>query len=326
MSTYNGEKFIRQQLNSLIAQHYSNWCLSIRDDGSSDATLAIIAEYQKRDARIRLMQDSHGNMGPARSFMHLLAQVESPIFMCCDQDDVWLPHKVGEAVARIGDDTATPRLFFTDLIVTDGDLGTIAKSFMAFQKFDPLRAKSFKGLLLQNIVVGCTMAGNSALLALLRQAQTHNRHEMLMHDWWFALLASAFGTIEYSSTPSILYRQHGGNSLGAPGSNLSRYITMLWNSKPWKRASVYICKVAAQSSSFRRAYGNSLTQTNLAAIDKVTALGSARSCLPLVRTFSAGIAMNGWLRNAALLLSVCVHPAAWNAPLLPSPVSTEDNA
>lgn len=119
MSTYNGEKFIRAQLDSLIAQEYVNWCLLIRDDGSSDGTAEILGEYQSRDARISIVRDMHGNLGPARSFIVLLQQVSSPIFMCCDQDDIWLPHKVRNAVSCFDSCGDSPKLFFTDLVVVD---------------------------------------------------------------------------------------------------------------------------------------------------------------------------------------------------------------
>ena len=317
MSTYNGEKFIRAQLDSLIAQEYVNWCLLIRDDGSSDGTAEILGECQSRDARISIVRDMHGNLGPARSFIVLLQQVSSPIFMCCDQDDIWLPHKVRNAVSCFDSCGDSPKLFFTDLVVVDADLNVLADSFMKFQKFDPHRASSLKGLLMQNVVVGCTMAGNRALLNLIQLSPQNDSVDMLMHDWWLALLASAFGTIEYSPVASILYRQHGGNSLGASGSSLARYLTMLRNSKPWERASLYICKVALQCSAFGQAYGCSLNRTDVAAIHRVSALGSARSCIPLVRALIAGLSMNGWLRNVALILSVIVHPTSRNRAFSP---------
>jgi rhamnosyltransferase len=312
MSTYNGERFVRQQLDSLIEQKYANWCLLIRDDGSSDSTVNIIDEYQSRDARIRMVRDTHGNLGPAKSFICLLQQVTSPIFMCCDQDDIWLPHKVHQAVDRLEGSGDIPKLFFTDLVVVDDALNVIAESFMTFQKFNPHRASSIKGLLMQNVVVGCTMAGNHALLKLIQPAALKDCGQMLMHDWWLALLASAFGTIEYSPVALILYRQHGGNSLGAPGSNFARYIAMLRNTKPWERASLYICKVALQCSAFGRTYGYLLNCADVDAIEKVAALASSRSCVPLARALIAGLTMNGWLRNAALFFSVVVHPTSRN--------------
>ncbi|WP_166799480.1 glycosyltransferase family 2 protein [Paraburkholderia dipogonis] len=325
MSTYNGEKFIRGQLDSLIAQECEDWCLLIRDDGSSDGTIDVIANYEASEERIRLVKDECGNLGPARSFIHLLGQVRTSFFMCCDQDDVWLPHKVGEAVARLTGKGELPALFFTDLVVVDGNLGVIAGSFMAHQNFDPRRASSLKGLLLQNVVVGCTMAGNRALLKLVREQSLASHREMLMHDWWLALLAAALGTIEYSSTPSILYRQHGGNSLGAPGSNLRRYVTMLLNSRPWERASVYLCKVSVQCSAFMRAYGSSLTEADFAAVERVAGLVAARSPIPLVGAFIAGISMNGLLRNIALALSVLIHPTWRNASFRPNVAIAKKN-
>lgn len=313
MSTYNGSDFLTEQLESIINQTYADWSLLIRDDGSSDDTVDIIAKYTKLDARIHRFDDSSENLGPARSFFRLLGAVESQIFMCCDQDDVWLPHKVGEAVEFLGRwDCQKPRLLFTELQVVNADLNIIASSFMNHQKFDPTRANSLRGLLMQNVVVGCSVAGNRALLTVMMGSNFRVVTGGLMHDWWLALVAAAFGTIEYSPRVSLLYRQHSRNSLGAPGSNFSRYLHLLVHAKPWIKASVYLSKVARQCDEFQVAYCDLLNPSQMQDLRRMIDLRSVRSCVPLVRAFSHGLRMHGFARNVALILSVLVRPTSRN--------------
>jgi glycosyltransferase involved in cell wall biosynthesis len=313
MSTYNGATYIGAQLESLIAQNFTEWSLLVRDDGSSDDTVKIVEAFAERDRRIRRLVDSAGNLKPARSFFRLLAAVDSPFFMCCDQDDVWLPHKVQEAVEFLErEDSTKPRLFFTDLKVVNAGLAPIASSFMSYQKFDPHRSESFRGLLMQNVIVGCSLAGNRALLAVTMNSRFGAMQSGLMHDWWLGLVAAAFGKIGYSSKPSILYRQHSNNSLGAPGSNLSRYVYLTVHAKPWKKASVYLSKVAQQSNDFKSIYGDLLAPDQIEDLDRIVKLGSTASVRPLFCALSSGLKMHGSLRNFALLLSVLVCPTSRN--------------
>jgi glycosyltransferase involved in cell wall biosynthesis len=322
MSTYNGGAFLAEQLESVIAQTYSDWSLLIRDDGSTDDTAKIVEEFSKRDSRIRRVFDSVGNLGPARSFFLLLGKVESPLFMCCDQDDVWLSHKVEEAV-RILDrkEPEIPRLLFTELEVVNADLSQIAASFMKYQKFDPRKAGSLRGLLMQNVIVGCTVAGNAALLTAMTNSKFKTFQGGLMHDWWLGLVAAAFGEIEYSSRPSLLYRQHARNSLGAPGSNFSRYVRLLIHAKPWMKASIYLSKVALQCEQFGMTYCDSLNADQIEDLNRVTALRSSRSILPFLRALSSGLRMHGVVRNVALTLSILVCPTSRNG----FPASWMDN-
>jgi rhamnosyltransferase len=322
MSTYNGAAFLAAQLESVIAQTYTDWSMLIRDDGSTDDTAKIVEEFAKRDGRILRLFDSVGNLGPAHSFFRLLSNVESPIFMCCDQDDIWLSHKVQEAVEFLDrKEPEIPRLLFTELEVVNADLSPIAASFMKHQKFDPRKAGSLRGLLMQNVIVGCSLAGNHALLATMTNSKFKTFQGGLMHDWWLGLVAAAFGKIEYSSRPSVLYRQHARNSLGAPGSNFSRYLQLLMHAKPWTKASIYLSKVALQCEEFRIIYNGSLNPDQIRDLNRVAALRSSGSPLPLFRALSNGLRMHGLVRNVALILSVLVCPTSGNG----SPASRLDS-
>ncbi len=95
LSTYNGQLYLKEQIDSLLDQTYKNWCLFVRDDGSSDDTLQIISTYAKKcPERIVLLTDNRGNIKPAASFMQLLSMVDMDYYMFCDQDDIWLSTKI----------------------------------------------------------------------------------------------------------------------------------------------------------------------------------------------------------------------------------------
>ena len=131
MATYNGEKYLREQIDSLIAQTYRDWTLYIQDDGSKDATLDIIKEYS--DERIVLVDVGLTRQGACMNFMSLLNMVESKYYMFCDQDDVWFVDKIEKELARMKMVEAekgieTPIIVHTDRTHTDAELNVKLKS------------------------------------------------------------------------------------------------------------------------------------------------------------------------------------------------------
>lgn len=217
MSTYNGERFIGEQIESIRSQTFRDWTLLIRDDGSTDATLKIVRDAMASDPRIALLQDSHGNVGPWRSFGLLLrAACEggwSYIFFS-DQDDVWLKSKMATQIDLLRAEEASrgraPVLVHSDLIVVDSALRQIHPSFSEYQHmaYDP--ADPLGTLLIHNTVVGCTIAINAALASLADPLPADSPH-----DWWLALCAASAGRIASIKGSLVLYRQHAGNTIGA---------------------------------------------------------------------------------------------------------------
>lgn len=314
LSTYNGEKYLEEQLESLINQTYRNWVLFIRDDGSTDSTMDIVRFYTKKDARMVLVTTTPGNLGPADSFISLLSRVETPYFMFCDQDDVWLPSKIEVSIAPLRTKSA-PHLVFTDLCVVDEKLERINDSFMGFSRLDPKSGTSIKKLLMQNTIVGCTIAAN---IELLKRSGLHvlpRPANIIMHDWWLALVASAFGSITYIKEPSILYRQHGGNCLGAKKSGFWHYMWMLSNQKPWLKAQKYIHSVSAQAESFYESYSECLNVKDKKHVEKVVSISKGVALVRLILCLAQGIQMHKADRNIALLLSFSLGkmPSVWSS-------------
>lgn len=302
LSTYNGATYLQELLHSILTQTFEEFRLVVRDDGSSDGTRAILAAAIERDRRITLV-DSRGNLGPSGSFVELLGSVQAPFFMFCDQDDIWLPPKIELTLQKLQEWPADPHLVFSDLVVVDKRLGQICPSFMQFQRFDPLGGTRLERLLMQNVVVGCTVGGNSALLKISRLTEKRPPKSMAMHDWWLALVARAFGQVSYIEEPTIMYRQHPSNTLGAPGSNIYRYLHMLKNGNPWRHAQSYLALVAYQAEAFGAFYEGGLSLSQKRLIGKVSRLHSGCLGMALLRAFAEGAGMNALDRNLALFLS-----------------------
>lgn len=262
MSTYNGARYLQQQLDSIVRQDYDDWTLFIRDDGSGDATLSIIASFAALDPRIRLLDDDAGNLGAARSFMRLLAGSQAPYFMFADQDDVWLPNKVSLTLGELKrreHDPDRPLLVYTDLQVVDEELSLISPSFLKFQRLKPSRFTSFRREMLQNIVTGCALGGNAALRNKSLLGVERHGDGMVMHDWWLALVASCFGEMACIDHAPILYRQHANNHLGAKGSGFTRYLTIMRDMTIVGRVENLLNRVSRQARLFVDTFGSRIS-------------------------------------------------------------------
>lgn len=220
MSTYNGEKYLRRQMESLLQQTCREWRLTVRDDGSTDKTTAIIAEYmEKYPERMALSKSSGKNVGVIRSFERLLEESEAEYIMFCDQDDVWLPNKVSISLAAIQlqeqkRGKQTPILVHTDLTVVDDNENVINQSYWQMANIKPLILnRDIKYLAVCNSVTGCTVIMNRAA----KKVSVPFAAKCEMHDAAIAIAVAAHGHIHTLDLQTILYRQHASNTLGAEG-------------------------------------------------------------------------------------------------------------
>lgn len=204
MSTYNGERYVVEQLQSILGQLPAGGCILVRDDGSSDGTLAAIEDLC--DPRIRVTRGA--NLGFGRSFLTLLAEApaDADMVMFSDQDDVWLPGKIERAWYHLCTLAGTAALYGSAQMLVDADLRPLHPT-------PPWpRGPSLNNALTENIITGCTAAINRPAIDLLQRAGVPGA--VHFHDWWLYLVVSAFGTVVYDNQPALLYRQHGGNVIG----------------------------------------------------------------------------------------------------------------
>jgi glycosyltransferase involved in cell wall biosynthesis len=276
LSTYNGENFLRAQLDSLFAQTYPDYVILARDDGSQDATKKILADYAIRSPdKLKIIRDDSGNLGASGSFAFLIDyalkhkaefDVESLYLMFCDQDDVWHEDKMTKQVnamlateAEEGSEQRgkKPILVHSDLQVVDESLRLIAESMARYQGLETSR-NSFANLLISNLVTGCTALINEALA---RKALPI-ADDAIMHDWWLALVASCFGKIVYLDTPLVQYRQHCSNTIGAKEQIAYRMKTMsYWRKVLDLTANQHLREVALQARAFRDQYSQEIDRS-----------------------------------------------------------------
>ena len=241
LATYNGGPYLAELLGSLKAQTYGDWTLLVRDDGSEDNTLDVLKDFA--DRRIRLLKDERTRLGPCGSFSELLRRSTADYVMFCDQDDVWLPEKIALTMKRMLEAESAykgkPVMVHTDMLVADRNLNILSRSFWDYQRLNP-ELVSLNRILMLNIATGCTMMINKKLREL-----TSIPKAALIHDWWIALVASAFGRIERVDSPTMLYRQHGKNDTGAVRYSVGYFIKRIGNlrkSKDLLRGTVGQCE------------------------------------------------------------------------------------
>ncbi len=271
LATYNGERFLREQIDSILNQSYQDFHLIIRDDGSKDCTLAIVHDYIARHpGKITLIEDSV-HRGAIGSFSHLLSSSGAPYVMFSDQDDVWLADKIQVTIAKMREMESlhgkeVPLLVHGDLIVVDQDLKVISESFWKYIHLKPSEGFRLNRIMVQNEVTGCTMMLNRPLADLAKPIAP----ESIMHDWWIGLVASACGHIGIVKSPIILYRQHGKNTLGA-----RKYKTIEQIMLALKNRSTNINQKSFQAYAMIDRYEHILPEKNLEMISDYAAMESA---------------------------------------------------
>lgn len=209
MATYNGDQYLSQQLDSILAQTYKNWRLLVRDDGSSDYTLDILKKYRQKDERISILEDDGANLQTIGNFFKLIQSApESDYYALSDQDDYWYPKKLERAIFCLEnkfDDNRIPLLYCGAKEITDENLNIKERSVVTNPKL------TWQSALVENICTGCTCVFNQALR---QKAILYTPQKCIMHDWWLYLLAVGMGKAYYDETPLIQYRQHEGNVCG----------------------------------------------------------------------------------------------------------------
>jgi glycosyltransferase involved in cell wall biosynthesis len=218
MATYNGRGFVQEQLDSILNQTHPNIRLLVCDDCSIDGTHEYVSRLLSGLPNAIVLRNS-ANLGAVKTFEALLQRVESPYFAFADQDDVWVADKIERSLSLMIEKDL--QLVYSDLEVVDAQLRQIAPSMWGYSGVMPLDASSPVPYLLRNPVSGCTILGDSRLISQCLPMPD----AVPMHDWWVVLRAAQIGRVGFLNAPTVKYRQHGSNELGANESALGPF----WN-------------------------------------------------------------------------------------------------
>lgn len=220
LSTYNGERYLIELLDSIMRQTSEDYTLYIRDDGSSDRSVVIAKEYASKFCNIIIIPYNDVNHGAHYSFLAMMDMVESDYYMFCDQDDIWLPTKVDDTFNKMKESECnfpnTPIVIHTDLKAVDGNLNLISDSFWSFRGFDVDLPHTFQYICHYNDVTGCTMMINR----LAKQA-CHGIMDLLFPEFMYydnmicIMTTKAHGKVIPLKKQTIIYRRHGNNETDA---------------------------------------------------------------------------------------------------------------
>lgn len=306
LAIYNGEAFLAEQIESVLAQGFTDWQLLVRDDGSTDESITIVRRYVSQyPDRILLIEDQDIGLGAAGNFARLMENSRAPYAMLCDQDDVWLPHKIERMLSVIreleAESTAElPLLVYSDLTVVDQNLEVIQPSFWRYMLIDPVSGSSVNRLLGQNIVTGCASICNRRLVELTLPIPA----EALMHDWWMALVAATMGRLQCLPEATVLYRQHGKNTLGAKDfgvmSTLRRAVAAPVQAEANNREALR--SMHSQAAALLARQGNNMDRQTRSLVETFKGLSGTGFLARRLTALKFGFLPTGLLRRAIFLV------------------------
>ncbi len=266
MATYNGEKYIAEQIESIIKQSYTKWHLYIQDDCSTDATVSIALSYkEKYPEKITVIENTQNSGSAKNNFFAMLNTVKSDYIMFCDQDDVWLPDKIKITHKKMlcterkyGKEY--PVLVHTDVSLVDEKLNVIAESLFKKEKWHFNKKITFWNSLIGNVVMGCTTEINKSLLDKVKY---NNLDNIPMHDWWLGMCARYFGTEVVIKTPTMLYRQHSSNNVGVDEtSKLKQLIQVFFDADAKKTEKERMQSITNACTEFYSVYNGTMKNTD----------------------------------------------------------------
>ena len=255
MATYNGEKYLREQIDSILKQTFKDWKLIMRDDGSKDKTIEILNEYEKKDKRIKVLQDNKGNLGVAKNFEELLKNSSGEYVMFSDQDDYWMENKIEKYLKVLEkldkENLKNPLLIHSNSYVCDKNLNILKKEFINSKIAKENNGNSY---FFCYIVQGATLLVNRRMVELALPFLK----SVKLHDRYFHLLSEFFGKRIFIDESLTKYRQHGGNEIGAKGSIVNKILKKRYFDKNDRELIIEISKK----------YDKILKKSNLKDIEK----------------------------------------------------------
>lgn len=296
MATYNGERFLREQMDSLLCQSYENITIEVCDDGSSDETLAIIHEYCEKDKRVSLHQNK-SNEGYVNNFLKGIKRSNAPYTMLCDQDDIWYKDKVEHTLVKMkqieGEKNDVPILIYSDAMNYDSDTG---KELGRFHESSHLNTKKVDTphLFMENKCIGCTCMVNRRIQTYLGELPEQIR----VHDWWLALISSHFGKIAYLNEPTLFYRQHSSNMIG--GDSYGDYVKDRLSKV--ERQRMVLRDTYRQAAAFLKCFRSQMSEEQIRIAEQFAQMEYAGWFGKRKRVIANGFYKSGLVRNIGLML------------------------
>ncbi len=214
LATYNGERFIRQQMDSILNNSFDDFKIEVCDDGSTDQTREIIGEYEKKFPDKVHLHCNKKNLGYTENFLQGIKRTTAPYVMLSDQDDIWMEDKISITLAHMKktEEKGKPVMVFSDAVLYNSETEEPMGSFQKNSHFDTSKV-DISHLLIENKCTGCTLMVNGNIRPYLEEIPEEAR----VHDWWMALICAAMGKISFLDKETLYYRQHSRNMIGGTG-------------------------------------------------------------------------------------------------------------
>lgn len=299
MASYNGEKYIQEQIDSILNSSFQDFELHVCDDGSTDRTEEIVSSYVKRNIGKVFFHKNRENLGVIRNFLDGMKYAQCPYYMFSDQDDVWEKDKILHTLEKMkreeNQDADAPIAVFGDAYMVDAELRSLNNTFQRISNLNPTNTK-LSHLVVENSVIGCTLMINACLKELVKETDLHIK----MHDWWIALIATSFGKLVYLDEPLLKYRQHENNTLGAK----SDIAYAKENIAKMKKIRDSVYESCFQAEAFLTCYREQLNEEQKNVLLYFAEIPRLNWIMRKYRILHGKFYKTGWLKNIALLLII----------------------
>lgn len=305
MCTYNGERYIQEQLQSIEQNLAQDWKIIVSDDQSTDKTINILKNFEKKNPGKMILNINKAKKGAIHNFLSSIYTIgvemdDNDFIMLCDQDDVWNADKISKTMHNMREQTVLygntiPLLVCTDVSVVDSQMNLIYESFRKMNHYD-VSHLDFAHLMMENKVQGCTVMINKSMALMLDRLP----HTAMMHDGWLAFIAAAFGRIKYIDQPTMKYRQHNTNVQGsiAFGEDIKNKLSNLGGQRQ------IVMNTAAQVREFIEIYGDRLSDTRKREAEAFATLPQQNFVMRRYNIIKYHMWKSGLLRNIGLMILI----------------------
>lgn len=302
MATYNGEKYVGEQIDSILNSTFQDFDLFIFDDGSKDETMSVLQSYRDKYPDKIHVSRNETNRGVTLNFLEAVCRTTADYVMFCDQDDVWKPEKIAVTLKRLRHmevqfKKELPMAVFTDALVVDENLRVLSESFFRSGRLDPKKT-NLSHLLMENKLIGCTVMINAALRRILQSCRLPKNARF--HDSWISMIAASFGKISYLNEATLLYRQHEANVVGNK-SFVSYCKNRIRNLKKQKES---LLDLERQAGEFCEIYKELLSRDSKELIARFAGLSQEGFLQRRVLVLKYDYTKTGLIRNIGLMIIV----------------------